>query len=214
MGCGAAALLPSSLALISHAVPDPLARARHIAAWASSLGAGLALGGISAGVILDHAQWRWIFTPVAGIAVLILLIAVLALADSARGRPHAGLVRAGPGRDRGRRAGLRGHRGRQHQPGLRVRGRRVRGRRGSRARVHPGRAQCSLADAGPGAVPFPRLRRRRCGRHHRHVCPDRVTVRAQPLLRHRAALVRARYRLAHRRRLRRDDGSRPDSPAS
>src|SRR6201996_543934 len=45
MGCGAAALLPSSLALISHAVPDPLARARHIAAWASSLGAGLAIGG-------------------------------------------------------------------------------------------------------------------------------------------------------------------------
>jgi EmrB/QacA subfamily drug resistance transporter len=82
MGCGAAALLPSSLALISHAVPEPLARARHIAAWASSLGAGLAIGGISAGVILNHAQWRWIFAPVAGIAVVILLIAVLALADS------------------------------------------------------------------------------------------------------------------------------------
>src|ERR1700760_4299154 len=78
MGCGAAALLPSSLALISHAVPDPLARARHIAAWASSLGAGLAIGG----VILGHAQWRWIFAPVAGIAVLILLIALPALADS------------------------------------------------------------------------------------------------------------------------------------
>ena len=82
MGCGAAALLPSSLALISHAVPDPLARARHIAAWASSLGAGLAIGGISAGVILDHAQWRWIFAPVAGVALVILLVAVLALADS------------------------------------------------------------------------------------------------------------------------------------
>src|SRR6185437_176130 len=37
MGCGAAALLPSSLALISHAVPDPRARARHIAAWAGAL---------------------------------------------------------------------------------------------------------------------------------------------------------------------------------
>jgi EmrB/QacA subfamily drug resistance transporter len=82
MGCGAAALLPSSLALISHAVPDPLARARHIAAWASSLGAGLAVGGVSAGVILDHAQWRWIFAPAAGLAVVILLIAALALADS------------------------------------------------------------------------------------------------------------------------------------
>ena len=43
---------------------------------------GLAIGGVSAGVILGHAQWQWIFVPVAGIAVVILLIAVLALADS------------------------------------------------------------------------------------------------------------------------------------
>src|ERR1700753_920974 len=68
MGCGAAALLPSSLALISHAVPDPLARARHIAAWASSLGAGLAIGGVSAGGILDHAPGRGVLAPPAGIA--------------------------------------------------------------------------------------------------------------------------------------------------
>jgi MFS family permease len=33
MGCGAAALLPSSLALISHAVPDPRARARPSRCW-------------------------------------------------------------------------------------------------------------------------------------------------------------------------------------
>jgi len=82
MGCGAAALLPSSLALISHAVPDPRARARHIAAWASSLGLGLAIGGVSAGAILSHAQWRWMFIPVTATAAVFLLIAALALTDS------------------------------------------------------------------------------------------------------------------------------------
>lgn len=62
-----------------------MAHGGALAGWcrrAFPLGAGLAIGGISAGVILDHAQWRWIFAPVAGTAVVILLIAVLALADS------------------------------------------------------------------------------------------------------------------------------------
>src|SRR6185437_1110300 len=72
----------SSLALISHAVPDPRARARHIEAWAGALGLGMALGAVSAGTILDHAQWRWIFVPVTAAAAVFLLIAVLALTDS------------------------------------------------------------------------------------------------------------------------------------
>jgi EmrB/QacA subfamily drug resistance transporter len=60
-GLGSAALLPTTLALISHAVPDPRERGKFIGLWATSLMAALALGPIIAGTLLDHFAWRWIF---------------------------------------------------------------------------------------------------------------------------------------------------------
>src|ERR1700761_4725353 len=77
MGLGAAAVLPTSLALISHAVPDPRVRGRHIAALGRSL-----RGRLGAGGLVGHAQWRWIFIPVLAMAAVSLLIAVLALTEA------------------------------------------------------------------------------------------------------------------------------------
>ncbi|MFI7128910.1 MFS transporter [Nonomuraea sp. NPDC050153] len=76
-GLGAAALLPTTLALISHAVPDPRERGRFIGLWATSLMTALACGPIIAGVILDHAAWRWIY-------LLPIPISLIALAVAAR----------------------------------------------------------------------------------------------------------------------------------
>ncbi|MGW2330274.1 MFS transporter [Streptomyces sp. NPDC001700] len=81
-GLGAAALLPSTLALISHAVPDPRKRATFVGLWAASLMAALAIGPMLAGVILDHTTWRWIYLPAIPVAVLTLLVAAPLVTDS------------------------------------------------------------------------------------------------------------------------------------
>ncbi|ANW17026.1 MFS transporter [Streptomyces clavuligerus] len=81
-GTGAAALLPSTLALISHAVPDPHKRGRMVGIWAASLMAALAVGPLVAGAILDHVSWRWIFLPAVPVAVLTLAASVPLLTDS------------------------------------------------------------------------------------------------------------------------------------
>ncbi|WP_218053100.1 MFS transporter [Streptomyces rhizosphaericus] len=81
-GLGAAALLPTTLALISHAVPDPHQRAKFVGLWAAALMTALAVGPLMAGVILDHAAWRWIYLPTIPVAVLTMVIAAPLVADS------------------------------------------------------------------------------------------------------------------------------------
>ncbi|MFC9502788.1 DHA2 family efflux MFS transporter permease subunit [Streptomyces sp. NPDC057002] len=81
-GLGAAALLPSTLALISHAVPDPRKRATFVGLWAASLMAALAVGPMIAGVILDHTTWRWIYLPAIPVAVVTLVVAAPLVTDS------------------------------------------------------------------------------------------------------------------------------------
>lgn len=75
-GLGAAALLPTTLALISHAVPDHRERGKFIGIWAMCLLGALAVGGVLAGTILSHVGWRWIFLvplPVVLVAVVVSL---------------------------------------------------------------------------------------------------------------------------------------------
>ena len=73
-GAGAAIMLPSSLALIREAYPDPVRRGRAIAAWTVT-GAVAASSGPVAGGALNLISWRAIFfinLPV-GAAALVLL---------------------------------------------------------------------------------------------------------------------------------------------
>ncbi|MFF4397264.1 MFS transporter [Streptomyces sp. NPDC001480] len=81
-GLGAAALLPTTLALISHAVPNPHERAKFVGLWAAALMSALAAGPLVAGVILDHAAWRWIYLPAIPVAVLTMAVAVPLVDDS------------------------------------------------------------------------------------------------------------------------------------
>jgi EmrB/QacA subfamily drug resistance transporter len=67
-GAGAGLLLPTTLALIAHAVPELSDRARYVAMWATGLVLGLALGPLLSGLILEHAAWGWIFVPTAVMA--------------------------------------------------------------------------------------------------------------------------------------------------
>ncbi|WP_308403405.1 MFS transporter [Streptomyces sp. BV286] len=81
-GLGAAALLPTTLALISHAVPDPRERGKFIGLWATSLLSALALGPIIAGLVLEHFAWRWIYLPAVPVALVAMAFSARSLTDS------------------------------------------------------------------------------------------------------------------------------------
>ncbi len=72
-GCAAAVMMPSSMALISHAYPDPLRRARAVALWSMG-GVAASTSGPVLGGLLTLVSWRLIFfvnVPV-GVAALLL----------------------------------------------------------------------------------------------------------------------------------------------
>jgi len=81
-GLGAAALLPTTLALISHVIPDHRERGKFIGVWATSLLAALALGSVTAGVILAHTTWRWIYLLPIPLALIVMAFAARLLTDS------------------------------------------------------------------------------------------------------------------------------------
>ncbi|MEW2502266.1 MFS transporter [Amycolatopsis sp. NPDC047767] len=71
-GAGAAALLPSSLALIVHQFPEAGARARALGVWGGMSGVGLAAGPVLGGLAVGLADWRLVFAvnvPVGLIAI-------------------------------------------------------------------------------------------------------------------------------------------------
>ncbi|MFE1801850.1 DHA2 family efflux MFS transporter permease subunit [Streptomyces sp. NPDC059517] len=81
-GIGAAALLPTTLALISHVVPDHRERGKFIGLWAMSLLSALALGPIIAGLVLEHFAWRWIYLLAVPASLVAMVFAARLLTDS------------------------------------------------------------------------------------------------------------------------------------
>ncbi|MBD0863431.1 MFS transporter [Gordonia sp. zg691] len=86
-GTGAAALLPTTLAMISHAVPDFRERGKFIGIWASSLMLSLTLGSLVAGPVAESAGWRWIYLMPIPVALVALAVSIATLPDSRA--PHA-----------------------------------------------------------------------------------------------------------------------------
>ncbi|MCZ4535709.1 MFS transporter [Gordonia terrae] len=86
-GTGAAALLPTTLALISHAVPDFRERGKFIGIWASALMLSLTVGPLVAGPVAESAGWRWIYLLPIPIALIALAVAATMLPESRA--PHA-----------------------------------------------------------------------------------------------------------------------------
>ncbi|PWI45189.1 MFS transporter [Streptomyces sp. ICBB 8177] len=60
-GCGAALMLPASLALIRRTYADPAARARGVAWWVAASGVGVAAGPVAGGLLTQGPGWRWVF---------------------------------------------------------------------------------------------------------------------------------------------------------
>ncbi|CAL9376522.1 Multidrug resistance protein Stp [Streptomyces sp. enrichment culture] len=82
LGVGAAALLPMTLALISHVVPDPRERGKYIGLWTTSMMGSLAVGPLIAGVIVEHVAWRWIYLLPIPLSLLTMVIAAFVLEES------------------------------------------------------------------------------------------------------------------------------------
>jgi EmrB/QacA subfamily drug resistance transporter len=74
MGVGGAAVLPSSLAIVSHTFTGAHERTSAISIWASCAGVGLAIGPVTAGVLLDQVSWHAVFLTnvVIGLVALVL----------------------------------------------------------------------------------------------------------------------------------------------
>ncbi|MFI6247574.1 MFS transporter [Streptomyces sp. NPDC051016] len=87
-GVGAAALFPSSLAVIAAATPEEKDRAKAVSIWALSISLASAVGPLSSGILATVADFRWAFVPpvVLGIAVGIATWALVTDSRAPEGR--------------------------------------------------------------------------------------------------------------------------------
>jgi MFS transporter, DHA2 family, methylenomycin A resistance protein len=84
LGIGAAALTPSSLALLAHAFPEPVERARALGIWAAVTGISMAAGPMVGGVLVDFFGWRSIFLLNVSLSILSLVLTMLFLRETPR----------------------------------------------------------------------------------------------------------------------------------
>nr|WP_079178939.1 MFS transporter [Streptomyces humi] len=102
-GLGAAVLAPSTLTLLTAAVPEGPARARAIATWTAVGAGGGAAGGLVGGVLVEVLSWRWVLLINVPVGALVLAGSVRWLTESRAGDgrrldlPGALLVTAGLG---------------------------------------------------------------------------------------------------------------------
>ncbi|MFI6640047.1 MFS transporter [Streptomyces sp. NPDC050504] len=100
-GLGAAVLSPSTLAILTSAVPEGAARTRAIATWAAVGAGGGAAGGLVGGALTDGLSWRWVLLINVPIGALVIVAAVRWISESRAGDarrvdlPGAVLVTAG-----------------------------------------------------------------------------------------------------------------------
>jgi len=133
-GLASAFAIPSTLALLVGAYPEPKRRAHAIAIYSAVIGAGASVGIIVGGVFTDLLSWRWgllINVPI-GLAVLLL-----SPASSPRPPPPRRICPRRRPHHHGRddRTGVRAHRILHPRVDLTHRARLSRPRRGSRCGV-------------------------------------------------------------------------------
>jgi EmrB/QacA subfamily drug resistance transporter len=88
MGIGGAAVMPSTLSIISN-VFDPRERGRAIGVWAGSVGLAVAIGPVVGGFLLEHFWWGSVFlinVPVAAVGAVLVAVLVPESRDPKPGR--------------------------------------------------------------------------------------------------------------------------------
>ncbi|MEU6390398.1 MFS transporter [Streptomyces sp. NPDC046939] len=100
-GLGAAVLAPSTLTILTSAVPEGAARARAIATWTAVGAGGGAAGGLVGGVLTEGLNWRWVLLINVPLGAVVLAAAARWIRESKAGGerrldlPGAVLVTAG-----------------------------------------------------------------------------------------------------------------------
>ncbi|MFD0687618.1 MFS transporter [Actinomadura fibrosa] len=81
-GVGAAALFPSSLALIAAATPDTRDRAKALSRWALSISLASAAGPLMSGGIATAVEFRWVFVPLVVFGLIVAAVCARWVTDS------------------------------------------------------------------------------------------------------------------------------------
>lgn len=81
-GLAGGAMLICSIAILSHQFQDVRARSRAFATWGIVSGIGLGFGPLVGSAVIALAGWKWIFLIHLPLAVLTLVIAIAAVAES------------------------------------------------------------------------------------------------------------------------------------
>ena len=96
MGAAAALIFPTTLSVISQTFPDRAARAKAIGAWGAVTGAGVAVGPVAGGALLERFSWVSVFLALVPVAVLALagtlLVVPAGRAPAANGLDGRGLA--------------------------------------------------------------------------------------------------------------------------
>ncbi|MFD9331756.1 MFS transporter [Streptomyces sp. NPDC060065] len=81
-GLGAAAIFPSSLAVIVAGTPEPAARARALSYWAVSLAFGAMIAPLISGFTAEHTDWHWAYVPLAVLGLVTAAVSARCIVDS------------------------------------------------------------------------------------------------------------------------------------
>jgi len=87
-GLAAATANVTSLAIVSHAFPDPKQKARAIGIWTAIASVGTAVGPTLGGFLVEHFSWRSIFLVNVPFGIIVVLLTLRYVAESRDERPR------------------------------------------------------------------------------------------------------------------------------
>ncbi|NEB16113.1 MFS transporter, partial [Streptomyces coelicoflavus] len=87
LGVAGATLMPSTLALIRNLFHDPRERSLAIGIWSAAASAGMAVGPIVGGVLLEHFWWGSVFLINLPVMALLVIVGVKMLPESRNPSP-------------------------------------------------------------------------------------------------------------------------------